>query len=404
MKMGNAITSKQTLQPQVESYRTAQTICCYVAFVAIGLAAGLLGPTLVGLAKQTESSFAEIGFVFTVHSLGYVIGSTVFGKFYDRVAGHRILAVMIVALSAALLLIPMSTQLWMLLCVALLLGTAEGTGQVGVNTLLVWLYNQKSTPFLNGAHFFFGVGALTSPIIVAQLLNNGYEFGAAYRFVAVLILPAILLFLLVPSPVVKSGEKSESNEPIKYGLVALVAAFYFLYLGTEISFGGWISTFAVSLNLGDEATAAYLASVFWSALTFGRLIAIPLSVKLKPRTLLIADLILALIGFAIIGFGGNSYAATLAGTLVIGVSFASIYPTMFSFAGNRLNVTGRVAGFFVMGGSFGSMLFPFLAGLMFERSGARSLIILNSIMVVSALAVLFVVLAAFPKKEQPAAR
>ncbi len=395
--MENTITSEKFSQPDAERNRLIQTICCYAAFIAIGLAAGLLGPTLVGLAKQTDSSFAEIGFVFTVHSLGYVVGSTFFGKFYDRVAGHRILALMIMMLSAALLLIPVSHQLWMLLCAVFLLGTAEGTGQVGVNTLLLWLYHQKSTAFLNGAHFFFGVGALTSPIIVAQFLINGYDFAAAYRFVAFLILPVILLFLLVPSPGLMTGEKKEENQPANYGLVALVALFYFLYLGAEISFGGWISTFATSLKLGDEVSSAYLASAFWSALTFGRLIAVPLSLKLKPRTLLIGDLVLALIGFAIIGFGGNSYSATLAGTIVIGVSFASIYPTMFSFAGNRLNVSGRVAGFFVMGGSFGSMLFPFLAGLMFERSGAKSLIVLNSVMVISALAVLFVVLGAFPK-------
>ena len=395
--MENTITSEKFSQPDAERNRLIQTICCYAAFIAIGLAAGLLGPTLVGLAKQTDSSFAEIGFVFTVHSLGYVVGSTFFGKFYDRVAGHRILALMIVMLSAALLLIPISHQLWMLLCAVFLLGTAEGTGQVGVNTLLLWLYHQKSTAFLNGAHFFFGVGALTSPIIVAQFLINGYDFAAAYRFVAFLILPVILLFLLVPSPGLMTGEKKEENQPVNYGLVALVALFYFLYLGAEISFGGWISTFATSLKLGDEVSSAYLASAFWSALTFGRLIAVPLSLKLKPRTLLIGDLVLALIGFAIIGFSGNSYSATLAGTIVIGASFASIYPTMFSFAGNRLNVSGRVAGFFVMGGSFGSMLFPFLAGLMFERSGAKSLIVLNSVMVISALAVLFVVLGAFPK-------
>jgi len=396
----NTSTSENFLPPDAQSYKLAQTLCCYVAFIAIGLAAGLLGPTLVGLARQTNSSFAEIGFVFTIHSLGYVVGSTFFGKFYDRIAGHKILALMIVMLSAALFLIPVSHQLWMLLGAVFLLGTAEGTGQVGVNTLLVWLYDERSTPYLNGAHFFFGVGALTSPIIVAQFLIGGYDFASAYRFIAFLILPTILLFLLVPSPDLRFAEKAEVKQPTNYGLIALVAVFYFLYLGTEISFGGWISTFAINLKLGDEVSSAYLSSAFWSALTFGRLIAIPLSVKLKPRTLLIADLLLALLGFAIIGFGGNSYGATLAGTLVIGASFASVYPTMFSFAGNRLNVSGRVAGFFVMGGSFGSMLFPFLAGLMFERSGAKSLILLNSVMVISALAVLFVVLRAFPKKQQ----
>jgi MFS family permease len=77
---------------------------------------------------------------------------------------------------------------------------------------------------------------------------------------------------------------------------------------------------------------------------------------------------------------------------------------MFSFVGNRLNISGRIAGFFVMGGSFGSMLFPFLAGVLFERGGAKSLILLNSVMLVSALAVLFTLLKAFPKKQESSAR
>lgn len=400
--MENSTAIEQNITAVAPKNRMIQTVCCYAAFIATGLAAGLLGPTLVGLAKQTDSSFGEIGFIFTVHSLGYVVGSTVFGKFFDRIGGHKIFALMIVMLSAALFLIPLAPTLALLLGAAFLLGTAEGTGQVGVNTLLVRLYNRRSTPVLNGAHFCFGVGALTSPLIVAQLLTRGYEFGAAYRFVAVLILPFILLFLLAPSPVIKRGETMENTAPIRYGLVALVALFYFLYLGTEISFGGWISAFAVNLKLSDEATAAYLASAFWSALTFGRLLAIALSVKLKPRTLLIADLIFALLGFALVGLAGDSFAQTLAGTIIVGAAFASVYPTMFAFAGNRLNVTGRVAGFFVMGGSLGSMIFPFLVGLAFERSGARSLLVFNAATVASALAVLIIVLLSFPKIRQEA--
>lgn len=397
--MENQPFVEQDLRVTARNHRIAQTICYYTAFVVIGLAAGLLGPTLIALAKQTNSGFSEIGFVFMVHSFGYVVGSTFLGSFYDRIGGHKILALMVVMLSAALFLMPLAPTLPLLLGAAFLLGTAEGTGQVGVNTLLVWLYDQKSTPFLNGAHFCFGIGALTSPILVAQLLSHGQTYADAYRFVAFLILPAILLFLLVPSPEIKKRDAAVQFEPFNYGFVALVALFYFLYLGAEISFGGWISAFATKLNLSDEATAAYLASAFWSALTFGRLIAVTLSVKFSPGTLLVGDLILALVGLAVVGLAGTSFVTTVIGTVIVGLSFASVYPTMFSFAGNRINLTGRVTGFFVMGGSFGAMVFPVLAGYLFERNGALSLILQNLTMICGALAVLLIMLKAFPKKQ-----
>ncbi len=383
----------------MENNKKAQILCYYLTFIAMGLSAGLLGPTLFGLTKQTGSTFAQIGFVFTVHSLGYVVGSTIFGRLYDKIAGHKILSVMIVFLSIALILISLSTTLWFLLLAALILGTAEGVGQVGVNTLLIWLFGEKSTPYLNGAHFCFGVGALTSPLIVAQLLENGYGFNKAYILVALLILPAIIVFLLVPSPDFKRTETVENTKPVKYGFIILVALFYFLYLGIEISFGGWISTFATTLEISNEAKSAYLASAFWAALTFGRLIAIPISVKLKPRFIITADLVLALIGYVVIAYGGDSFTNTLIGTIIIGASFASIYPTMFSLAGNRFNITGRIAGFFVMGGSLGSMIFPFSVGLAFETSGPRSLIVFNIVMIFIAFGVLFAILASFPKKQ-----
>ncbi len=51
--------------------------------------------------------------------------------------------------------------------------------------------------------------------------------------------------------------------------------FFFLYVGAEVGFGGWIFTYAVALDLGSETAAAYLTSAFWGALTFGRLLTIP---------------------------------------------------------------------------------------------------------------------------------
>jgi fucose permease len=53
--------------------------------------------------------------------------------------------------------------------------------------------------------------------------------------------------------------------------VIVITAFFFFYVGTEVGFGGWISTFALMGEQMTETEAAYGTSVFWVAITAGRL-------------------------------------------------------------------------------------------------------------------------------------
>ncbi|MDW8268722.1 MAG: hypothetical protein RMN24_06085, partial [Anaerolineae bacterium] len=62
----------------------AQTLAYYVAFIALGLATSILGPTLPGLAQNTGASIAGISTVLTGMSLGWMVGSFVAGRYYDR--------------------------------------------------------------------------------------------------------------------------------------------------------------------------------------------------------------------------------------------------------------------------------------------------------------------------------
>ena len=68
-------------------------------------------------------------------------------------------------------LMPLVSWFWLLLLVVLSLGTAQGTLDVGGNTLLMWGHREKIGPFMNGLHFVFGIGAFLSPIIIAQVVS-----------------------------------------------------------------------------------------------------------------------------------------------------------------------------------------------------------------------------------------
>jgi FHS family Na+ dependent glucose MFS transporter 1 len=77
-----------------------------------------------------------------------------------------VIAVALILLAICLALIPAIPLLWGLALIMVLLGGAEGSTDVGGNTLLIWLHGKKVPPFMNGLHFFFGSDPYF-PLIIA---------------------------------------------------------------------------------------------------------------------------------------------------------------------------------------------------------------------------------------------
>ena len=252
------------------------------------------------------------------------------------------------------------------------LGFSEATVDAGGNILLVWVYRDKVGPFMSALHFFFGLGAFLAPVIVAQSLVRTQDVTAAYWAIAVLLLPASLLLARLPSPAIPAvPQEKQSRTPIS-GLVVLIMLFFFLAVGAEASFGGWIFTYAQALNLGTEVTAAYLTSAFWGALTVGRLLSIPIAARVHPRWILLGNILGCMASLAVILVGRGSFVTTWAGTLGAGLFMASIFPTTITLAERYLHMTGAITGWFLVGGAAGAVIFPWLIGQLFEPAGPAS--------------------------------
>lgn len=71
------------------------TVAYFAAFVFLGLTTGSLGPTLPSLAEQTQVGLSAISYLFTARSAGYLFGSVLSGKLFDRRSGNPILAAML---------------------------------------------------------------------------------------------------------------------------------------------------------------------------------------------------------------------------------------------------------------------------------------------------------------------
>lgn len=370
----NPPTTTLTSQPAAADAagRIPKTIAYYAAFIALGLATASLGPTLPGLAAHTHTLLSEISYLFTARSLGYLLGSLLGGRLYDRVPGHPVMAIGLLVMVLMMGLAPLMPLLWLLTAALLTLGVAEGTVDVGGNTLLVWVHRHKVGPFMNGLHFFFGVGAFVSPIIIAQAVLISGDITAGYWILALLMAPVAVALARLPSPPARTISRDEPADRINYLLVVLIALFLFLYVAAEVSFGGWIFTYTVALGLAGEEAAAYLTSAFWGALTAGRLLAIPIAARFRPRTVLAVDLAGCLASAGLIRLWPDSLLAVWVGTLGLGLAMASIFPTALSLAERRMPITGQVTSWFFVGASLGGMTLPWVIGQLFEAVGPLS--------------------------------
>jgi FHS family Na+ dependent glucose MFS transporter 1 len=148
---------------------------------------------------------------------------------------------------------------------------------------------------------------------------------------------------------------------------------FVLYVGGEAGYGAWIYTYAFTLNFGTEITAAYLTSVFWGSFTLGRLLGIWISTLAKPRTILYLDFIGCVISVGMILLFPQSNLMLWTGTMLFGLSQASIFPTFLTLAEERMHVTGTIAGLFLVGAGVGGMILPWLIGQAFAQVGASAM-------------------------------
>ncbi len=352
------------------------TTAYYLAFILLGLTIAAEGPTLLKLAEHTSSALDQISSIFLFGSLGYLLGSYVGGRLYDRVPGHRFMAIVLIFLGITIVFVPLASSRWVLFIVALILGLFKGALDVGCNTLLLWVHNETVGPFMNGLHAFFGVGAFIAPLIVAQVLAVTGDIYWVYWVFAIAAFPLAIWIWTLPSPASRAVPAHHESAPFPILPVLIMVLCFVLYVGGEAGYGAWIYTYAFTLNFGTEVTAAYLTSAFWGSFTLGRLLGIWISTRARPITILILDFVGCIASVGLILLFQESAIILWIGTVLFGISQASIFPTFLTLAEERMHVTGTIAGLFLVGAGVGGMILPWLIGQAFVQVGATAMMVM----------------------------
>jgi FHS family Na+ dependent glucose MFS transporter 1 len=261
-------------------------------------------------------------------------------------------------------------------------GIAGGMVGTSANTLLQWEHGSKAGPYVNALHFFFGLGGFLSPFFLGLLLTTGGRYSDDYTLLALFDISvgiAILLRLSPPSAPPAHAPTASGAAVRTSHLGPIVIAgmlFLFFYVGAEITFGGWLPTYAVKLGLADGARAAFLTSMFWLSFTLGRLISIPVAVKFASAQILVTALAgCALFVSLLLVFPGSPEVLWVS-VIGLGFSMAPIWPSGYNLAVQSIRLTAGIGAVIIMGDSVGGMVLPGLTGLVIERAGASAMTVL----------------------------
>lgn len=340
-----------------------QIIAYYSTYWILGAIVASPGPTLLALSDNVGVTLGAISILFTTRSFGYLSGSLLGGRLYDRFHGHRVLSLLMLIAGLALASVPSVNVMLSLSAVFFLIGAAQGGMDVGANTLLVRANPPKVAAALNGLFFFAGLGSFLVPIYLGRV-----SLAWGYYGMALALVPIILWVFFTESPIIPAPAHKDDAKLNNLPLFISFAALAFIYIGAEVSFGGWLFTYFSANPLIGESSAYTLNAIFWLAIMFGRLLAIPIANRFSLPKIIPGYLLSAVVSAGVLYFF-SSLLAVWIGTLGMGLSMAALFPSTFTFVQNNMRLSGKLTGVVWASGSTGAMILPYFIGQQIDQVG-----------------------------------
>ena len=347
-----------------------QIIAYYGTYLLLGAIIASLGPTLLALSDNVGVTVGAISILFMTRSFGYLSGSMLGGWLYDRFHGHRVLSGLLVVAALALASVPSINIMVLLSVVFFLIGAAQGGMDVGSNALLVRVNPPKIAAALNGLFFFAGVGSFLVPIYLGSV-----SLAWGYYGMALALVPVVLWVFFSESPAIPTPTQEDNAKLSNVPLFISFAALAFIYVGAEVSLGGWLFTYFSANPLISESSAYTLNAIFWLAIMFGRLLAIPIANRFELHQIILGYLLGAVLSAGVLTFLSGALIVVWVGTLGMGLSMAALFPSTYTFVQNNMRLSGKLTGVVWASGSAGAMILPYFVGQQIEQVGTASMML-----------------------------
>ena len=318
-----------------------------IAFTTIPAAANFLTS-----GKGFNFTEAEYGSIFLPMIFGAIIASFAAGALAKRFTVKKVLLVGI-ALSAASMAVFASAAAFtegrysIMLLTMLLLGTGFGANITSLNPFAIHFFPNRGSAAVTALHSCLGIGTAIGPLLWLFYSDWNFWWADPTLLAALFAVLFVFSFIFLPRSAKLEDEGDTASKP-QYTLLWTFAFIAFLYGIIETTYGNWSTIYFHQVKNFSSARANTLLSLFWGAVTVGRIIATFLSIALPPRWIyrLIPFLILISAITIIHVTGFDDSAAVM---IVAGLGCSAFLPLSVSFGVQNLKTNPTFASGLVIG-------------------------------------------------------
>ncbi len=323
-------------------------IVIYLAFISLGIPDALLGSAWPVMHPQIGASLESAGLLSMIIAAGTIVSSLASGTIIKKWGTGQLTLFSCALTASALLGFSFAPSLLWLALLAIPLGLGAGAVDAALNH---YVANHYKAHHMSWLHCFWGVGAMTGPIIMSYFIAKHGSWREGYSTVS-MIQWGLVLILLVTLPLWKkvanlqqskvdhndlsdpSSEptndtstevNSKKVHPIRIKGVKMTLIAFLFYCGVESTVGLWGASYLVGAKSMTAETAALWVSLYYGGITVGRLITGFITMRVNNRILILAGQIIAVSGVVLMLLPLPNIASMI-GLILIGVGFAPVYP------------------------------------------------------------------------------
>ncbi|CAE6402613.1 unnamed protein product [Rhizoctonia solani] len=367
-----------TMSPKKE--QAAIAACCGCMFMC-GWNDATTGPLLPTIQAHYSVGFIVVSMLFVASCVGH-LSAAVINRFGKVILFGGVLQIIAYAILAPAPPFPVMCISYAINGFGIALQNAQANG------FIAEIPNNTSAK-LGLLHAGYGAGAFVAPLIAtqfAQISRWSFNYLASLGLSLVNSLVLFFVFKLrrqhevmgIPglhAENVSVLRNDESTYKVVFGsrAVQLLAIFAWVYVGTEVTVGGWIVTFIVE-ERGGGASAGYVSSGFFGGLMLGRVGLLWVNKKVGERQVIYLYSVLAIALELVIWFVpdiiGNAVAVSFVGML-LGPMIPIVMRATSGLVPKRV-LTGCI-GWIASAGQVGSAVFPFMTGALAQKHGVKVL-------------------------------
>src|SRR5579863_686847 len=359
-----------------------------VAIFVYGMTAALLGTILPDLSDRFHLTPSQNGTIAFAQALGLIIASLAVGPLLDNEGKKLGLILGLAFIAVALFALPRSSGFRSIVFLLFLLGVGGGIVVTGANALVSDVSEAHRASALNLVNLFFGLGALATPFIAANLFKRNWV-RLCYTIAALTVVTlAIQAVTKMPGPTGAGRFVLADAAPVLgRPLLFLIGLFLFLYISCEVGIWNWLPRHLIAQGIPESRALNILSLGFALGLLIGRAGILPVLIRVPAVTVtLVGSACMAITTFLMLRT--NKPVAALALVFLAGISMAPVFPTTLAIVGDAFpRMTGTAIGFVITCGWTGLAVSSRIIGIIAGGDPKR---LKKALLVIPASAVLMV--------------